>query len=104
MKRSYKSRIIFFVGTVLLISGCALRSDDADQVFTKLATQLWLAEQKLTEPEPGKLLDMSPDALAKRQQQRLAWQTKLQQLDVTKLSEQNQINHAILSLVPITCH
>lgn len=97
MKSNYKNNIVIAACYALLLSACAVNTGNQDQAFTALAEQLWQAEQKLTEPEPGKLLDMSPDALAKRQQQRLAWQAKLQQLDVAKLSEQNKINHAILS-------
>lgn len=81
----------------LIMVGCALSPQQADRQFTLLAEQLWQAEQQLSEPEPGRLADMSPEALASRQQQRLAWQTKLQQVNVSALSEQNQINHAILS-------
>ncbi|MDX1390949.1 MAG: DUF885 domain-containing protein, partial [Rheinheimera sp.] len=81
----------------LFMAGCALSPQQADQQFTLLAEQLWQAEQQLSEPEPGRLADMSPEALASRQQQRLAWQAKLQQINVAALSEQNQINHAILS-------
>ena len=97
MKSTYKNNIFIAVCYALVLSGCALRSGNQDQSFTELAEQLWQAEQKLTEPEPGKLLDMSPQALTQRQQQRLAWQAKLQQIDMASLSEQNQINHAILS-------
>ncbi|MGP9799408.1 DUF885 domain-containing protein [Rheinheimera sp. NSM] len=80
----------------LLLSGCALSRHNADQNFTELAQQLWQAEQQLAEAGPGELQDMSAAALERRQQQRLGWQTKLQQLDVNALSEQNRINYAIL--------
>lgn len=82
---------------VLLLVGCASSGKDADQRFSELARQLWQAEQQLRDVPPGELIDMSPQALLERQQQRLGWQARLQQLDSSKLSEQNQINHAILS-------
>src|SRR5690606_3224545 len=82
---------------VILLSGCATSSPRVDQRFTELAQQLWQAEQRLQQTEPGQLTDMSAEALAQRQQQRLGWQRKLEQFDVSALSEQNRINHAILS-------
>ena len=81
----------------LLLVGCASSKNDADQRFSELARQLWQAEQQLRDVPAGELIDMSPQALLQRQQQRLGWQARLQQLDSSKLSEQNQINHAILS-------
>lgn len=81
---------------VLLLSGCALSRHNADQNFTELAQQLWQAEQQLVDAGPGQLQDMSAAALERRQQQRLGWQAKLQQQDVSALSEQNRINYAIL--------
>lgn len=85
------------IGLVLMLAGCAATQQQPDAAFSELASQLWQAEQQLNKAEPGRLTDMSPEALATRNKQRLGWQKKLQQVDVTKLSEQNQINHAILS-------
>ena len=82
---------------VLLMSGCAVTMQSADENFTELARQLWLAEQQLNEAPAAQLRDVSPLAMQQRQQQRLAWQARLQQVSVNQLSEQNQINHAILS-------
>ncbi|HAW93023.1 MULTISPECIES: DUF885 domain-containing protein [unclassified Arsukibacterium] len=93
-------RIIFTMTFLLLsLAGCAAGplQNDPDQHFTELAEQLWQAETTLTASEPDRLPDMSPAALGARQQQRLKWQQQLQQVDVAKLSEQNQINHAILA-------
>ncbi len=81
----------------LLLTACAGSPQRADQRFTALAEQIWQGEQRLRQNEPGQLTDMSPQTLAQRQQQRLAWQAKLQQVDVDSLSEQNRINHAILA-------
>lgn len=85
------------LGLLLMLAGCAVTPEQPDNAFSELAAQLWQAEQQLDKPEPGRLTDMSPEALAMRNKQRLGWQSKLQQVDVTRLSEQNQINHAILS-------
>ncbi|QBL08107.1 DUF885 domain-containing protein [Rheinheimera sp. D18] len=88
---------ILKISVIILLSGCAVSNNNADQGFTKLAEQLWQAEQKISRAGPGQLTDMSPAALEQRQQQRLSWQQRLQQVNVNALSEQNQINHAILS-------
>uniref|UniRef100_A0A486XVL2 DUF885 domain-containing protein n=1 Tax=Rheinheimera sp. BAL341 TaxID=1708203 RepID=A0A486XVL2_9GAMM len=82
---------------VVALASCASLPQSSDKQFAALAQQLWQAEQQLQQPAPGQLIDMSAEAMAQRQQQRLAWQRKLQQIDVDRLSEQNQINHAILS-------
>jgi uncharacterized protein (DUF885 family) len=97
MRNSCNTNILAGIVLLLLLSGCALSPQRADKAFHALAGQLWQAEQQLTDVEPGQLIDMSAEALARRQQQRLAWQAKLQQINVAALSEQNQLNHAILS-------
>lgn len=83
------------LSAILLLSSCATLQVNNDQQFTRLATQLWQAEQQLRNDDEG-LTDVSAQALAQRQQQRQHWLAKLQQVDAAKLSEQNQINHAIL--------
>ncbi|WP_134058707.1 MULTISPECIES: DUF885 family protein [Rheinheimera] len=85
------------IGLTMMLAGCATTQQQPDAAFSELAAQLWQAEQQLNKEEPGRLTDMSPEALAMRNKQRLGWQKKLQQVDVNRLSEQNQINHAILS-------
>ena len=85
------------IGLTMMLAGCAATQQQPDAAFSELASQLWQAEQQLNKAEPGRLTDMSPEALAMRNKQRLGWQKKLQQVDVNRLSEQNQINHAILS-------
>lgn len=86
--------------TILLVAlaGCAVApsQDDPDQRFTQLAEQIWQAATKLAASEADRLPDMSPAALSARQEQRIDWQQQLTQVDVNLLSEQNQINHAIL--------
>jgi uncharacterized protein (DUF885 family) len=91
-----KSLLLAVMCTVLL-SACATTAHNSDKQFTELAQQLWQAQQQLNETAPGELTDMSPQALEQRHQQRLRWQARLQQVDVKALSEQNQINHAILA-------
>lgn len=91
-------RVIFIVMfSVFWLAGCVSPSVAPDQQFERLAEQLWQAEQQLHRLAPGQLQDMSVDALALRQQQRLALQQQLQQHNVADLSEQNKINHAVLS-------
>ena len=85
------------IGLTMMLAGCATTQQQPDAAFSELAAQLWQGEQQLNKEEPGRLTDMSPEALAMRNKQRLGWQKKLQQVDVNRLSEQNQINHAILS-------
>lgn len=98
MKTTTNAKVLLLkFGLIMLLSGCATSPKQADNAFTELAAQLWQAEQQLSQAEPGQLRDMSPQALALRQKQRLGWQQRLQQVDVSRLSEQNQINHAILS-------
>ena len=89
--------LLLNIGLVMMLAGCAATQQQPDAAFSELASQLWQAEQQLNKAEPGRLTDMSPEALATRNKQRLGWQKKLQQVDVARLSEQNQINHAILS-------
>lgn len=91
-----KSLFLAVLCTVLL-AACATTSVNSDKQFTELAQQLWQAQLQLNETAPGELTDMSPQALEQRQQQRLGWQARLQQVNVDLLSEQNQINHAILA-------
>jgi len=65
--------------------------------FSALAADIWQAEQALGRAQPDTLLDMSLPALAQRQQQRLALQQRLLAVDLTTLTEQEQIDHAILA-------
>lgn len=94
------SRIKWLFGCLIgafALTSCAVLQQQNQHPFSELAEQLWQAEQQLQKAAPGELLDMSDAALAQRQQQRLNWQQKLQQVDVKQLSEQDKINHAILS-------
>ncbi|HEY0923362.1 DUF885 domain-containing protein [Rheinheimera pacifica] len=98
MKTTVNIKSLFLtVMCTVLLSACATTAHNSDKQFTELAQQLWQAQQQLNETAPGELTDMSPPALEQRHQQRLGWQARLQQIDVKALSEQNQINHAILA-------
>lgn len=98
MKSPINIKSLFLVGLcTVLLSACATTAHNNDKQFTELAQQLWQAQQELNKTAPGELTDMSPLALEQRQQQRLKWQARLLQVDVKALSEQNQINHAILA-------
>ncbi|WP_189433843.1 DUF885 domain-containing protein [Alishewanella longhuensis] len=82
----------------MLLAGCASKAPEvATPTFAELAAQIWQAETTLRTPAPGNLTDMSMAGLAERQQQRLLLQQRLLAVDVTKLSEQEQIDHAILA-------
>lgn len=83
----------FFV--VLLLSGCSNTSEHV-QDFDQFATELWQAEKSLTASAKSRLPDMSAATLAAQAKQRQQWLDKLQQIDVADLTEQQQINHAIL--------
>ncbi len=65
--------------------------------FAVTADQIWQQAENITPYDPTALPDMSATTLAKAQQQRLQLLQQLQQVNVTTLSEQNQINHAVLS-------
>lgn len=98
MKTTVNIKSLFLtVMCTVLLSACATTAHNSDKQFTELAQQLWQAQQQLNETAPDELTDMSPQALEQRHQQRLGWQARLQQIDVKALSEQNQINHAILA-------
>ncbi|MFN3709792.1 MAG: DUF885 domain-containing protein [Alishewanella aestuarii] len=93
-----RAKPLSLIAAILLMAGCASKTPDAVAPgFSQLAEQIWQAETALRTPAPGTLTDMSPAALAARQQQRLALQQQLQAVDLTRLSEQDKINHAILS-------
>lgn len=93
-----RAKPLSLIAAILLLAGCASKTPEAVAPgFSQLAEQIWQAETALRTPAPGTLTDMSPAALAARQQQRLALQQQLQAVDLTRLSEQDKINHAILS-------
>lgn len=61
----------------------------ANDIFKKLQAQNSWASDRLP--------DMSAEALAKRATEQQAWLAQLEQVDVTALSRQNQINHRMIT-------
>ncbi|HJS16320.1 MAG TPA: DUF885 domain-containing protein [Rheinheimera sp.] len=83
---------LVLTGTLIACSSQSAKPMDFDQ----FADQLWQAEKDLNNRSKTSLPDMSPSTLAAQAKQRQQWLDKLQQVDVATLTEQQQINHAIL--------
>jgi uncharacterized protein (DUF885 family) len=90
-----KFMVLCMVWLVTACSSQTVKPEDFDQ----FANELWQAEQSLTSRSKISLPDMSAATLAAQSQQRQMWLSKLQQFDATKLTEQQQINHAILAYI-----
>lgn len=87
----------FCIALVLTGTLTACSSQSAKPIdFDQFADQLWQAEKDLNNRSKTSLPDMSPSTLAAQAKQRQQWLDKLQQVDVATLTEQQQINHAIL--------
>lgn len=93
----FRLSLALILSLASLLAGCSSSAPKVPVEFSSLAAQIWQAETALRTPAPGTLLDMSPEALANRQQQRLALQQQLLAVDKSTLSEQDKINHAILA-------
>lgn len=92
------NKALSLLAGAVLLAGCASKAPETvAPTFGELAAQIWQAETALRTPAPGSLTDMSMAALAERQQQRLLLQQRLLAVDVAKLTEQEQIDHAILA-------
>lgn len=92
------NKALSLLAGAVLLAGCASKAPETvAPTFSELAAQIWQAETALRTPAAGSLADMSLSALAERQQQRLLLQQRLLAVDVSKLSEQEQIDHAILA-------
>ncbi len=90
-----RQRIMLFC-MAFLITGCSSQSAQPID-FEQFAEQLWQAEKKLDNRSKTSLPDMSAATLAAQAKQRQQWLDKLQQIDPSALTEQQQINYAILS-------
>lgn len=90
-----RQRIMLFC-MAFLITGCSSQSAQPID-FDQFAEQLWQAEKKLDNRSKTSLPDMSAATLAAQAKQRQQWLDKLQQIDPSALTEQQQINYAILS-------
>ena len=90
-----RQRIMLFC-MAFLMTGCSSQSAQPID-FDQFAEQLWQAEKKLDNRSKTSLPDMSAATLAAQAKQRQQWLDKLQQIDSSALTEQQQINYAILS-------
>ncbi|MCC5452187.1 DUF885 domain-containing protein [Rheinheimera sp. UJ51] len=91
-------RVAGVLTALALLSGCASKVPaPAELSFKEVANTIWLAERALQTAAPGQLMDMSAEAMRLRQNQRLALQQRLLAIDSSQLTEQEQIDHAILA-------
>lgn len=78
------------------LTACATKSPDVTADFATVADKIWQQAQEISPRSETSLPDMSPEALALADDKRQKLLAQLAAIDVKKLSEQNQINHAIL--------
>ncbi|MCH8536143.1 MAG: DUF885 domain-containing protein [Alkalimonas sp.] len=93
-------RLLAYCLGVLMVLGCASQPTAnrmSDQQFTDFAAALWQAEQQRNQAEDGRLTDLSEERLARVAAERKEWLDRLAAIEVEHLSEQNQINHAVLT-------
>lgn len=96
----------------LLLSGCASTqetasranaaatqqaAESADSRYSELADGIFEQLQAQGSQQGNQLPDMSAAALAEHAEEQKVWLAQLQQVDVSALSRQNQINHRMLS-------
>ncbi|WP_417658761.1 DUF885 domain-containing protein [Pseudidiomarina sp.] len=96
----------------LLLSGCASTQETASQAnaaatqqaaesadsrYSELADGIFEQLQAQGSQQGNQLPDMSAAALAERAEEQKVWLAQLQQVDVSALSRQNQINHRMLT-------
>ncbi len=79
----------------IAMAGCSHQQTQPKD-FDQFADQLWQAEKALNNRSKTSLPDLSPAKLLAQTKQRQQWLDQLQQLDVSTLTEQQQINHAVL--------
>lgn len=79
----------------LMLTACAAQSEKKPD-FDQIATEVWKAENALSPRSKTSLPDLSAENLQAQYQQRQQLLQRLQQVDVAALTEQQQINHAIL--------
>ncbi|MDR7121635.1 DUF885 domain-containing protein [Rheinheimera soli] len=92
-----RQKFVFFC-IALLIAGCSSSSVKPTD-FDQFANQLWQAEKDLDNRSKTSLPDLSAETLSAAHQQRQQWLNRLEQVDVATLTEQQQINHAILHYI-----
>jgi uncharacterized protein (DUF885 family) len=79
----------------VLVAGCSSQMTKTKD-FDQFANQLWQAEKQLNGYSKTSLPDLSAETLAAQTKQRQQWLEQLEQVDVSGLTEQQKINHAIL--------
>ncbi|CAM3928247.1 DUF885 domain-containing protein [Rheinheimera salexigens] len=89
-------KITIALAILVFVSGCATNKTEKAESFSQFAQELWQAEQALTRPAADALWDMSAANLQQQHQQRLAWYKRLTDINPSTLSDQDQINYAIL--------
>ncbi|MEX1222781.1 MAG: DUF885 domain-containing protein [Idiomarina sp.] len=102
-------RLIITALVAVFLTACTATQDNrqlatqanADERYEQLADAIWTGMKNLTPGDTGadrgKLTDMSPAAVAMRAERQRVWLQQLNQVETAALSEQNQINHAMLS-------
>lgn len=89
----------YYLGVMMLV-GCANQPAESwmsDKQFTDLAAELWQAEQQRNQAADGRLTDLSAERQAALAAARKEALDRLALIEVERLSEQNQINHAVLT-------
>lgn len=89
-----KKLLVLFCAAAL--TACATQSPTVTADFATVADKIWQQAQDITPRSETSLPDMSPEALALADEKRQQLLVQLAAIDVQKLSEQDQINHAIL--------
>lgn len=79
-----------------VLTACAIRSPAPSNDFNTFADKIWQQAQDISPRSDTTLPDMSARALAVADEKRRQLLTELAAVDLTKLTEQQQINHAIL--------
>lgn len=99
-------RVILTVILLSLLAGCAANTSPKTPDFTTLANEIWQYRQlqspysslnKENSEKAGQLPDLSPEYLKADYEKTKQHLQQLALVNVTTLSEQDQINHAVLS-------
>ncbi len=91
-----KLKLLASLCAFALISCAQAPKPSSAVAFDQFAEQWWQRVSEVESRTPAGLPDMSPAALEKAQQQRLALMAELEKTDVTQLTEQQKISFTIL--------